>query len=79
MEDHVRPVLARRIPTICVLLSAFLQKRVSHFIVRIEPIFDLLDWLLTTRRSLRPLKIEWNGFSDANMQPLAAKFTYCVI
>jgi hypothetical protein len=33
MEDHVCPVLARYIPTICVLLSAFLQERVSYFIV----------------------------------------------
>ena len=31
MEDHVLPVLARRIPTICVLLIALFQERVSYF------------------------------------------------
>jgi hypothetical protein len=33
VKDHVRPVLPRRIPTICVLLSAFFQERVSYFTV----------------------------------------------
>jgi hypothetical protein len=33
MKDHVRPVLPRRIPTICVLLSALFQKRVSYFTI----------------------------------------------
>jgi hypothetical protein len=33
MKDHVRPVLARRIPTICMLLGAFFQERISYFTV----------------------------------------------
>jgi hypothetical protein len=31
MKDHVRPVLVRRIPTICMMLSAFFQERISYF------------------------------------------------
>ena len=44
-----------------------------------EKIFDTLDWLLTTRPSLRVLKLAWNGFTDSNMQPLADKFTHCAL
>ncbi len=33
MEDHVCPGLARRIPTVCILLSALFQERVSYFTV----------------------------------------------
>jgi hypothetical protein len=33
VEDHVRPGLTRRIPTICVLLSTLFQERVSNFAV----------------------------------------------
>jgi hypothetical protein len=43
MKDHVRPVLARRIPTICVLLSAFLQERVSYFTVYMLLLLVVLD------------------------------------
>jgi hypothetical protein len=35
MKDHVRPVLPRRIPIIWMLLSTFLQERVSYFTVYI--------------------------------------------
>jgi hypothetical protein len=31
MEDHVRPVLTSRIPTVRVLLSALFQERISYF------------------------------------------------
>jgi hypothetical protein len=33
VEDLVCPVLARRVPTICVLLSTLFQERVSNFVV----------------------------------------------
>ena len=32
MEAHVRPGPARRVPTVCVLLSALFQERISYFI-----------------------------------------------
>jgi hypothetical protein len=33
VKDHVFPGLARRVPTICVLLSAPFEERVSYFAV----------------------------------------------
>ena len=33
VEDHVRPGLTRRDPTICVLLSSLFQERVSNFAI----------------------------------------------
>jgi len=35
VEDHVRPGLTRRIPTICVLLSTLFQERVSNFAINV--------------------------------------------
>ena len=35
VEDHVRPGLTRRVPTICVLLSSFLQERISNFAINV--------------------------------------------
>ena len=31
MEDHVRPVLTSRVPTVRVLLSTLLQERINYF------------------------------------------------
>ena len=33
VEDHVRPGLTRRVPTICVLLSTLFQERISNFAI----------------------------------------------
>ena len=35
VEDHVRPGLSRRVPTICMLLSALFQERVSNFAIHV--------------------------------------------
>jgi hypothetical protein len=35
MKDHVRPVLVRLIPTLCVLFSALFQECISYFTVNI--------------------------------------------
>ena len=35
VEDHVRPGLTRRVPTICVLFSSLFQERVSNFAINV--------------------------------------------
>ena len=35
VDDHVRPGLTRRVPTICVLLSSFFQERVCNFTIKV--------------------------------------------
>jgi hypothetical protein len=52
LKDHVRPVLARRIPTICMLLSAFFQECVSTWRALVHMQDECLDTTLSPCRKI---------------------------
>jgi hypothetical protein len=59
MKDHVCPGLARGVPTICVLLSALVQERVSYFTV----CMPLLQNATITEQNMRVSILESSGLA----------------
>ena len=59
VKDHVCPGLARRVPTICVLLSALFQERVSYFTVNML----LLQDATITEQDMRIDILESSGLA----------------
>jgi hypothetical protein len=59
VEDHVCPVLTRRVPTICVLLSALFQERISYFTVYML----LLQDTTIAKQNMRIKILESSGLS----------------
>ena len=57
MEDHVRPGLTRRVPTICILLSSLFQERVSNFAINVL----LLQNAPITEQNMRVYILEEGG------------------
>ena len=59
VDDHVRPGLARRVPTICVLLSSLFQERVSNFAINVL----LLQNATITKQNMRINILESSGLA----------------
>jgi hypothetical protein len=59
VEDHVCPGLARRVPTICVLLSTLFQERISNFAVYML----LLQNATITEQNMRVSILESSGLA----------------
>jgi len=61
VKYHVCPGLARRVPTICVLLSALFQERVSYFAVYML----LLQDATITEQNMRVNILESSGLAKS--------------
>ncbi len=61
MKDHVCPGLGRRVPTICVLLGALFQERVSNFTVYML----LMQNATITTQNMRINILESSGLAKA--------------
>jgi hypothetical protein len=61
VKGHVCPGLARRVPTINVLLSALFQERVSYFAVYML----LLQYVTITKQNMRVNMLESSGLAKS--------------
>jgi hypothetical protein len=62
VKDHICPGLARRVPTICLLLSAPFHERVSYFAVYML----LLQYATITKQNIRVDILESSGMAKSS-------------